>query len=160
MEPETLLLPDDGVVPNNPRLPALLWRGALPPGEPEAAEARFAAHGWPPAWRNGIYPYHHYHPNAHEALAIARGQVRVQLGGEQGQVLELQAGDVVALPAGVGHRNLSASADLLVVGAYPAGQEPKEYRAEKRLHDAAIAAIIATPDPPCEPLTGQPWPGL
>ncbi|MCO6415607.1 cupin domain-containing protein [Siccirubricoccus sp. KC 17139] len=160
MDPETLLLPDDGVVPNNPRLPALLWRAALPPGEPEAAEACFAAHGWPPAWRNGIHPYHHYHPNAHEALAIARGRVRVQLGGEQGQVLELQAGDVVALPAGVGHRNLGASDDLLVVGAYPAGQEPEEYHAEKRLHDAAIAAITATPDPPCEPLTGKSWPDL
>jgi uncharacterized protein YjlB len=160
MTPETLLLPDDGTVPNNPRLPALLYRAAVPADDPAGAEAIFAAHGWPPAWRNGIHPYHHYHPNAHEALAIARGTVRVQLGGPEGPVLELAAGDVVALPAGVGHRNLGASADLMVVGAYPVGQEPEENRADRAAHDAAVQAITATPDPLCEPVRGRPWPGL
>lgn len=158
MTPETLLLPDDGATPNNPRLPALLWRAALPPDIPEAAEARFAASGWPPAWRNGIHPWHHYHPNAHEALAIARGTVRVQLGGAAGPVFDLAAGDVLALPAGVGHCNLGASADLLVVGAYPAGQEPETRRAGEGQHAAAVAEVRATPDPLGEPLTGGPWP--
>ena len=158
MTPELLVFADDGTVPNNPRLPALLYRGAIPPGQPEAAEALFARHGWPPAWRNGIYPYHHYHPNAHEALAIARGRVRVMLGGEGGEALDLKAGDVVVLPAGTGHRNLGASADLLVVGAYPPGQAPEEYRGRPGEHERAIAAIPALPDPPGEPVTGAPWP--
>jgi uncharacterized protein YjlB len=159
MQPEALMLADDGAIPNNPRLPALLFRGALPPGEPEAAEAVFARHGWPPAWRNGIHPWHHYHPNAHEVLAIVRGRVRVQLGGEAGPVLELAAGDVVALPAGVGHRNLGASADLLVVGAYPPGQRPRECRADPAEHGRSLAAITAVPDPPGDPVGGLPWPG-
>ncbi|MBL6458038.1 cupin domain-containing protein [Belnapia sp. T6] len=158
MTPELLVFADDGTIPNNPRLPALLYRAALPPGQPEAAEALFARHGWPPAWRNGIYPYHHYHPNAHEALAIARGRVRVMLGGEGGQALDLEAGDVVVLPAGTGHRNLGASPDLLVVGAYPPGPEPEEYRGRPGEHDRAIAAIPAVPDPEREPVTGGPWP--
>ena len=73
----------------------------------------FARHGWPPAWRNGIYDFHHYHPNAHEALAIAVGHVRVRLGAEAGVTLDLVAGDVVVLPAGTAHRNLGQSPDLL-----------------------------------------------
>jgi uncharacterized protein YjlB len=160
MEPETLYFADDGETPNNPRLPALLWRGALPAdGGPEAAEALLARNGWPPAWRNGIYPYHHFHPNAHEALAIARGSVRVKMGGEKGQVLELKAGDVVALPAGVGHRNLGASPDLLVVGAYPPGARPEECReVHGAAHERAVQVIARTPDPPGEPVTGGSWP--
>jgi len=160
MRPETFLLADDGEIPNNPRLPVLLYRTALPPGDPAAAEALFARNGWPPAWRNGIYSYHHYHPNAHEALAVSRGAVRVQLGGAQGRVLELSAGDVVVLPAGVGHRNLGATEDLLVVGAYPPGASPEEYRGRPGEHDRAVHAITETPDPPSDPVRGGAWPGL
>lgn len=158
MKPELMVFADDGTIPNNPRLPALLFRAAVPPDDPAAAEALFARHGWPPAWRNGIYRHHHYHPNAHEALAIARGRVRVQLGGEGGRTLELTAGDVVVLPAGVGHRNLGASDDLLVVGAYPSGATPEEYAGRPGEHDKAIAAIPMVPDPANEPVTGRGWP--
>jgi uncharacterized protein YjlB len=158
MRPEAIRLSDDGVIPNNPRLPVLLWRGALPAGDPAAAEALFARHGWPPAWRNGIYRHHHYHSNAHEALAIARGEVRVQLGGERGAVLELRAGDVVALPAGTGHKNLGQSVDLLVVGAYPRGQRPDQVDGDPAAHATALPRIAATPDPAGDPVTGAPWP--
>jgi uncharacterized protein YjlB len=160
---EQIFLADDGDIPNNPRLPALLYRGALPAeGGPEAAEALFARNGWPPAWRNGIHPFHHYHPNAHEALAIARGRVRVQLGGERGQTLDLGAGDVVVLPAGVGHKNLGASEDLLVVGAYPPGARPEQNRGGggHDAHDRAVHRITETPDPPSDPVRGGAWPGL
>jgi uncharacterized protein YjlB len=158
MEPETFQLDDDGVIPNNPRLPVLLWRGVLPANDPAAAEALFARNGWPPAWRNGIYRHHHYHPNAHEALAIARGSVRVQLGGEQGAVLELKAGDAVALPAGTGHKNLGQSPDLLVVGAYPAGQRPDQVDGQPEAYAAALPRIAATPDPKGDPVSGLAWP--
>ncbi|MBK1657640.1 cupin domain-containing protein [Paracraurococcus ruber] len=156
--PELFFLADDGSIPNNPRLPALLFRAVLPAGDPAAAEALFARHGWPPAWRNGIYPYHHYHPDAHEALAIARGTVRVMLGGAGGQAVELAAGDVVVLPAGTGHRNLGASPDLLVVGAYPAGQSPSECRGRPGEHARAVPMITQVPDAPREPVRGRPWP--
>lgn len=156
---ERLMLPASDEIPNNPRLPVLLHRGAVPPGDAEAAEALFARHGWEPAWRNGIHDFHHYHPNAHEALAIARGSVRVRLGGEQGITLDLGAGDVVVLPAGTGHRNLGASPDLLVVGAYPPGAEPEEYTGLPGESERAAEAIPATPDPPSDPVTGRPYPG-
>lgn len=156
--PELLYLRDDGSIPNNPRLPVLLFRAALPPGDPTAAEAAFAAHGWPPAWRNGVYPYHHYHPDAHEALAIARGSVRVMLGGDAGREVTLHAGDVAVLPAGTGHRNLGASADLLVVGAYPAGQSPTECRGRPGEHARTVPRIATVPDPAREPVHGRAWP--
>jgi uncharacterized protein YjlB len=163
-DPEILYFADDGATPNNPRLPALVWRSALPQGGgPEGAEALFARNGWPPAWRDGIHPWHHFHPNAHEALAIVRGTVRVQLGGEGGAALDLAEGDVVALPAGVGHRNIGASGDLLVVGAYPPGAAPETLRAEglgREGHDRAVHAITETPDPPGEPVRGGPWPDM
>ncbi len=155
---EFLRLPDGGDIPNNPRLPVLLHRGAVPAGDPAAAEALFGRHGWPPAWRNGIYDYHHYHPNAHEALAIARGHVRVRLGGETGVTLDLSAGDVVVLPAGTGHRNLGQSADLLVVGAYPPNAEPEEFRGRPGEREQALRSIAETPDPPSDPVTGAAYP--
>mgnify|MGYP001216146057 CR=1 FL=1 len=158
-EAELLRLPEAGGIPNNPRLPVLLHHGAVPPSDPDAAEALFAAHGWDPAWRNGIYAHHHFHANAHEALAIFRGSVRVRLGGEPGVVLDLRAGDVAVLPAGTGHRNLQQSPDLLVVGAYPRGAPAADHcrGVPEELEDAR-ATVAATADPPCDPVTGRAYP--
>ncbi len=156
---ETLHLPEAGGIPNNPRLPVLLHRGAVPAGDPAAAEALFRQHGWRPAWRNGIYAHHHFHSNAHEALAITAGHVRVRLGGEPGVVLDLRAGDVAVLPAGTGHRNLGQSADLLVVGAYPNGSAASDHlRGAMEELEEAREAVAATPDPPSDPVTGHAYP--
>jgi uncharacterized protein YjlB len=156
IQPEALSFADDGAVPNNP-LPLLLWRGAVEPQGPDPAaafERRFAANGWPPSWRNGVYAYVHFHTNTHETLGIAAGRVRVRLGGSGGAVVELKAGDVVLIPAGVGHENLGASDDLLVVGAYPPGVR------EDLLRDAsddieARARIAAVPRPARDPVNGK-----
>jgi len=124
--PQELFLDEDPQVPNNPVLPVLLYRGVLSPqtqGKDKIFETRFAENGWRGIWRNGIFGYHHFHPDAHEALGIACGSVSVQLGGDSGERISLSAGDLVVLPAGTGHRNVAASDDLLVIGAYPGGQE-------------------------------------
>lgn len=118
-------LKDDGVFPNS-KLPLLVYRGAvvLPEEEPAAIfEQLFAGHGWSATWRNGIYPYHHYHSTAHEVLGVYSGSAKVQLGGEAGVIQEIHGGDVVIIPAGVAHKNLGSSADFGVVGAYPEGQD-------------------------------------
>ncbi len=158
---ETYRFADDGVAPNSP-LPLVVYRGALPAGEDRAAlcERMFAAHGWPDAWRNGIYAHHHYHSTAHEVLGIARGSARVRLGGEAGQTVELNAGDVVVIPAGVAHKSESASRDLLVIGAYPRGQRPDLCRAEAGGRAQAFAAIAAVPLPSADPVTGRAGPLL
>jgi len=64
------VLKDDGTFPNS-RLPLLVYPGAVDAAGPDPAvayERRFTANGWPAAWRNGIYGFHHYHSNAHEVL--------------------------------------------------------------------------------------------
>jgi len=114
---------DDGVVPNNSRLPLVVYRGVLEAGPDAAAacEKLFAGNGWSGGWRGGVYPYHHYHTTAHEALGIVAGSAKVRLGGDSGAVVDLNAGDAVVIPAGVAHKGEAASPDLLIVGAYPGG---------------------------------------
>lgn len=118
-------LTDDGTFPNNAALPLLIYHAAFAPGacSASAIEAVFRQHQWGGMWRNGIYGYYHYHSTAHEVLGVARGSARVQLGGPDGATVDVDAGDVLILPAGVAHKNLGASSDFLVVGAYPEGQD-------------------------------------
>jgi uncharacterized protein YjlB len=119
IEPEAFTFAGDGAIPNS-RLPMLVYRQAVP-ADPDAIERIFGEHGWPPSWRDGVHPFHHFHSTAHEALGVARGHARVLFGGPNGRSLEITAGDVVVLPAGVGHCRQDASPDLLIVGAYPQG---------------------------------------
>src|SRR5262249_35587426 len=107
LAPERLLFGDDSRFPNS-AYPALIYRGVL--SEPAASRAAgferlFSSHGWPAAWRNGLYAQHHYHSTAHEVLGVYEGWVQARLGGERGSVVLLRAGDVVVIPAGVAHRN-------------------------------------------------------
>jgi hypothetical protein len=84
---------DDGRIPNNPKLPLVVYRIALAPSHDlaKAFEKRFAENGWTNSWRNGVFTYHHYHSNTHEVLGIAQGQAHVCFGGEAGEVLALRA---------------------------------------------------------------------
>lgn len=159
---ETYRFADDGTVPNNPSLPLVVYRGALPASGDRAAacERMFDENGWPGAWRNGIHPYHHYHSTAHEVLGIASGSARVRLGGDSGKTVELHAGDVVVIPAGVAHKRESASADLLVIGSYPKGQHPDICRAAPAAHKKATANVAAVPLPSADPVTGDAGPLL
>jgi uncharacterized protein YjlB len=154
---ETHLFADDGTVPNNPTLPLVLYRGALGSEGDLAArcEQMFNAHGWPNPWHNGIYGHHHYHSTAHEVLGVARGSARVRVGGENGASVELRAGDVVVIPAGVAHKREAASADLLVIGSYPRGQSPDICRADTAAHDKAAANVARVALPGCDPVTGR-----
>lgn len=159
---EALTFAADGDIPNNPRLPLLVYRGVLPLDGDAASEclARFARHGWTAGWRNGIFSYHHFHARTHEALGIVRGSARVRFGGPGGRTLSVAAGDVVVVPAGVGHKNQGASADLLVVGAYADGRRPDLCRGGETPPDGLAAAITTVPLPRSDPVAGASGPLL
>ena len=66
----------------------------------------------------------------------------------------IEAGDVVVLPAGTGHRRLAASDDLLVVGAYPRNGTFDQQRPGQADHTRAVAAVAAVPLPEQDPVQG------
>lgn len=145
---------DGGAIPNS-ALPVIIYRQAIDDPDPERMEALFDANEWPSAWRYGVYDFHHYHSNTHECLGIARGSAQLQLGGGEGKVVSVRAGDVVVLPAGTGHRNLGASPDFLVVGAYPPGFSPDMLRGLPGERPGADQRIAAVPLPKADPVGGQ-----
>ncbi len=151
---ERLPLSRNGWMPNNERLPVLVYHRAFSPDGELAAhmEGAFQAHGWPPQWRNGVYTFHHFHSTAHEVLGFAAGSAELMLGGENGHTLTVQAGDVVVLPTGTGHCRLSASADFLVIGAYPEAQHWDICRAAPDA--AAVERMQSLPFPSSDPVTG------
>lgn len=149
---------DDGMIPNNPALPMVLYRGGIELAgspDPEALiETTFAANGWGDMWRNGIYPYVHYHSMIHEALGVARGRATVRFGGDKGRDFAMASGDVVVLPAGTGHQCLTQSDNLVVIGAYPPSGHYNLCRASKAEHDRALALIAQVPPPRSDPIFG------
>ncbi|MDI6029527.1 cupin [Corticibacterium sp. UT-5YL-CI-8] len=152
---------DDGVTPNHPQWPLIVYRAIMKLSvDPEPAailEDLFASNGWGNSWRDGIYDYLHYHSGIHEVLGIARGSGKVQFGGKSGQVLDLNAGDIAILPAGTGHQRLSASDDFLVVGAYPPEGTYDECTSQED-HPQAVKSIRKVRKPEMDPVYGRAGP--
>lgn len=156
-EPLAFTFTDGGAIPNS-SLPLLVYRAAVP-ADPAAIEQLFAANQWPPAWRDGVHPFHHFHSTAHEALGVARGEASVLFGGPGGKVLTVKAGDVVVIPAGVAHCNQGQSSDLLIVGAYPGNAaNPDLRRGKPNEHATAKRAVEAVPLPQADPVNGAEGP--
>ncbi len=152
IEPETFLFEGDGEIPNS-RLPLLVYRAALP-ADLEVIERCFAANNWPPAWLDSVHSYHHFHSNTHEVLGVTRSKATVQFGGAGGPEATIAAGDVVVIPAGVGHRNSAHTPDLMIDGAYP-GNAPRsdQYRGNPADYTAVLARIAEVLPPWADPVS-------
>lgn len=151
---------DDGRIPNNPTLPLLVYPQALDESARSAADCRklLDRNGWGGSWVNGVFSYHHYHSTAHEVLCVVGG-ARIAFGGPQGTTLEVEAGDVVAIPAGVGHCNKGSSRGFSVVGAYPKGQENYDLRTgEEGERPKVLENIGGVALPETDPLFGRKGP--
>jgi uncharacterized protein YjlB len=152
---------DDGDIPNHPHWPMIVYQEAFSETEADAAsafEAIFARHGWGDGWRNGIFAFPHYHSNAHEVLGIAQGEAIVRFGGNTGREFKVRKGDAVLLPAGTGHQRLLASADLLVIGAYPPGPGRDLMRSGEPDKALIRERVRKVPKPVTDPLAGKDGP--
>jgi len=155
---------DDGIVPNNPQLPLVIYRRAIKRGSKSESMAAvidhlFAKNGWGRSWRASIYDFVHYHSQIHEVLGVAKGHAFVEFGGVKGAVLKVDAGDIAILPAGTGHRLINASQNFLVVGAYPEEGTYDECT-DTRDRDHAIKRIANVKRPRTDPLFGSDGPLL
>ncbi|MCE3226161.1 MAG: cupin protein [Bacteroidetes bacterium] len=83
----------------------------------------FISNKWGNSWKSGIYEYHHYHSITHEVLGVCEGKTTLLLGGENGVSIEIEAGDVIVIPAGVAHKNEGNENDVCCIGAYPTGHD-------------------------------------
>jgi uncharacterized protein YjlB len=153
----TFVLRDDGTFPNS-RLPVLIYDGVFTQSEHDLAsliEEAFDRNDWTGSWRDGIYSYHHYHSTAHEVLGVYRGHADVQLGGPNGITHRIHAGDVLILPAGIAHKNLGASPDFAVIGAYPIGQSWDMNYGRAGERPQADENIARVPLPSLDPVYGE-----
>ena len=152
---ESFLLQANDWVPNNTRLPVIVYRDAITAGQCSALafERMFKANDWPPQWRDGVFAYHHYHSTTHEVLGFAQGWARLVLGGPGGQKVRVSCGDAVLLPAGTGHFQAEASPNLLVIGAYPSGQSFDICRGAPS--NAARRRIVEAILPSRDPIDGR-----
>ena len=148
------------MVPNNLKLPVVLWPQAVRPGS-DASEINelMARNGWGGNWTWTVFDYHHFHPNAHEALTVATGWADLMLGGPKGEIFHVTAGDTIVLPAGTGHCRIAASSDFNVCGGYPAGQHNYEtVRATDGYSVEMTIQIHNLPVPRSDPIFGAEGP--
>lgn len=147
--------------PNN-ELPVLYYENILK----EVLDESFTAHdvlqlfennGYTNGWVNGILARHHFHSTAHEVLACTKGEVKVQLGGENGEMTTLREGDVILLPAGTSHKKLDATENFEIVGAYPVNDSEYDFQYGDAISYEAIKKRIKEVKlPDTDPVTGSP----
>ncbi|OUL07042.1 cupin domain-containing protein [Bacillus spizizenii] len=149
---QTYFFQEDGRIPNHPDFPLVVYQNALK--DTGQAERIVNRHGW--SNRSGsVFPYHHYHSNTHEVLIAVRGEAVIQFGGEKGAAIPFKSGDAVVIPAGVGHKKLSSSADFTVVGAYPGGVHYDMKTGEPNEWEEAMKQIKQVSLPAKDPTTGK-----
>ncbi|KAL1883428.1 hypothetical protein Plec18167_002432 [Paecilomyces lecythidis] len=80
-----------------------------------------------PQWQYSMYPTTHFHSTTHEVLGVVSGRARLCFGGEGNPERfepTVQKGDLMVVPAGVGHRLLEdLDGGFKMVGSYPPGKQ-------------------------------------
>ncbi|KAJ6109336.1 hypothetical protein N7486_001570 [Penicillium sp. IBT 16267x] len=119
-----------GRIPNTSiqHKPLMIYHDAFnaTPGE---LERRLQAVGVvKPQWTYTMYRETHFHSTTHEVLGVVAGCARLCFGGEENpERFEpvVQRGDLIIVPAGVGHRLLADEGEepFQMIGSYPHGKE-------------------------------------
>ncbi|KXJ89521.1 RmlC-like cupin domain-containing protein [Microdochium bolleyi] len=151
-------IPAHGLVPNTSiqHKPLLHYHGAFNRDTPSlaaAVEAHLASVGVvDPQWRYTMYATTHFHSTTHEVLVVSRGSARLCFGGEGNPgayTPRVERGDVVVVPAGVGHRLVEDLAEgggsgwesFEMVGSYPRGGRPWDMCYGKAGEEEKVEAI-------------------
>lgn len=116
-----------------------------------------------PQWRYTMYKTTHFHSTAHEILCVVSGKAKVCFGGEDNPArveATVGTGDVMIIPAGVGHRLLeNLDGEFSMVGSYPKGQSwDMCYGWEGEEH--TVEAMKALPWFDRDPVYGEEGPAL
>ncbi len=155
--PKTYYFKDDGIIPNS-KYPLLVYQNVFSERGNAGAhflEQKFKSNHWYNSWRWGVYPFHHYHSITHEVLGVFQGNALLHMGGPKGEKVNVKAGDILVIPAGVGHKCISHSDDFTVVGAYPNGMEWDLIKEEKDKHNQSVQNIAKVPFPSADPIAGK-----
>ena len=157
---QTYYFDDDGVIPNS-ALPVLVYPKACAAEDASSwLERTFASNGWTNNWHDVVLIYDHFHSNTHEVLGVGRGTVSLKVGGASGRVLHLSAGDVVVLPAGVGHYAVATHTDYEMVGGYPLGRSWDMRTGLPEERDEVLANLARVDLPATDPVFGADGPVL
>ncbi|KAF2204066.1 hypothetical protein GQ43DRAFT_438268 [Delitschia confertaspora ATCC 74209] len=124
-------IPSHSLLPNTTTHPLYIYHRSFPPGtSPSAIESHLSTMGVvTPVWRYTMYRQTHYHSTSHELLCIYQGSAKLCFGGEENPKrveTVVGEGDVVVVPAGLGHRLLEdltgdEKDGFMMVGSYPKG---------------------------------------
>jgi uncharacterized protein YjlB len=87
-------------------------------------------------------------------MGVLEGTATLQLGGDEGETFDIAKGDVLILPAGVGHKCVIAGPAFQVMGAYPDGQKWDLLTGKPGEHEQAMQNIPKVPLPKNDPLNG------
>lgn len=151
---EQYFFTDDGTTPNS-LLPVVIYRQVCDAAnKSQWLEDCFRANGWTNNWRDIVLRYHHFHSTTHEVLGVGRGTVKLQIGGVNGKVLQAAAGDVLIIPAGVGHCSVNNDDDYKMVGGYPGGASWDLLTGTPEERATALPKIKALPIPSTDPVFG------
>lgn len=158
---KTITLAENKPYPNN-ELPVLIYKDVLNDALNQDYSAEdvlnlFENNGYDRGWISVIADEHHFHSNAHEALAVTRGEVTVLLGGQNGEITTLRKGDVILLPAGTAHKRLDGSNDFQIAGAYPSNGDDFDMQYGNASDYEQIKENISNVGRPLtDPVTGDP----
>ncbi len=159
-EPVLYYFEGDGITPNN-SLPVIVYRQCIPAEVEDIAdylEHLFISNNWTNNWRDIVLAWNHYHSSTHEVLGISKGSIGLHLGGKHGKMIEAQQGDVLIIPAGVGHYSLEPDKDYEVIGGYPEGRRWDMIYDEPEKYQAAVKSIASLPLPATDPVLGPTGP--
>lgn len=108
--------------------PLIIYHGAFDATPADLTRHLQAVGEVEPQWTYTMYSQTHFHSTTHEVLGVVAGCARLCFGGEDNPERfepDVQRGDLIIVPAGVGHRLLQDKGQVPfeMVGSYPLGKQ-------------------------------------